>query len=99
MLSAQIWNLSVEGSWKSASGTHLKPAAAMAAPGGEDSAPPPPISDSVAFRKLVASGGKRKLSVPVPKFIKKLDEIPEITLPETQLVKIALALSERGLVG
>jgi hypothetical protein len=64
----------------------------MAAPGGEDSAPPPPISDSVAFRKLVASGGKRKHSVPVPKFIKKLEEIPEIALPETQAVKIALAL-------
>jgi hypothetical protein len=53
----------------------------------------------VVFRKLVASGGKRKLSAPVPKFIKKLDEIPEIALPETQSVKIALALSERGLVG
>jgi hypothetical protein len=61
--------------------------------------PTPQISDTVAFRKLVASGGKRKLSVPVPKFIKKLDEIPEIALPETQSVKIALALSERGLVG
>jgi hypothetical protein len=35
----------------------------------------------------------------VPKFIKKLDEIPEIALPEMQSVKIALALSERGLVG
>ena len=52
-----------------------------------------------AFRRLVASRGKRKVPLSVPKFIKKLDEIPEIALPETQSVKIALALSERGLVG
>lgn len=35
----------------------------------------------------------------MPKFIKKLDLIPEINLPEEQTIKIALALAERGLVG
>ena len=35
----------------------------------------------------------------MPKFIKKLDEIPEIVLPAEQPIKIALALAERGLVG
>jgi hypothetical protein len=29
---------------------------------------------------------------PVPKFIKKLDSIPEIALPEEQPIKIALVL-------
>ena len=71
----------------------------MAAPRGGDSGPPPLLSDEDAFRRLIASGGKRKASHVVPKFIKKLEEIPEIALPETQSVKIALALSERGLVG
>ena len=71
----------------------------MAAPGGGDSGPPPPLSDEDAFRRLIACGGKRKASHAVPKFIKKLEEVPEIALPETQPVKIALALSERGLVG
>jgi hypothetical protein len=71
----------------------------MAAPGGGDSAPPPPSSEEDAFRKLISSGGKRKVPSTVPKFIKKLDEIPEIALQETQSIKIALALSERGLVG
>ena len=70
----------------------------MAAPGGGDKDPPPPISDEDAFRRLIASGGKRKASLSVPKFIKNLEEIPEIALPETQSVKIALALSERGLL-
>ena len=35
----------------------------------------------------------------MPKFIKKLEEIPEIALPEEQSIKIALALAHRGLVG
>jgi hypothetical protein len=63
------------------------------------SPPPPPTSDEDAFRRLVSSGGKRTAPPSVPKFIKKLEEIPEIALPETQPVKIALALAERGLVG
>ena len=55
----------------------------MVALGGGDSAPPPPISDEDAFRRLIASGGKRKVPLSVPKFIKKLEEIPEIALSET----------------
>jgi len=35
----------------------------------------------------------------VPKFIKKLEEIPEIALPEEKPMKIALALAQKGLVG
>ena len=70
----------------------------MAAPEGGDPLPPP--SDEISgFRRLVACGGKRKIPSSVPKFIKKLEEIPEIALPETTSVKIALALSEIGLVG
>ena len=61
----------------------MHPEPAMAAPGGGDSAPPPLSSEEDAFRKLIASGGKRKIPSTVPKFIKKLDEIPEIALPET----------------
>jgi hypothetical protein len=71
----------------------------MAAPGGGDSASSPPLSDADAFRKLVGSSRKRSGPLQVPKFIKKLEEIPEIALLETQPVKIALALAERGLVG
>ena len=70
----------------------------MAAPGDGDPPPPPPAAMDT-FRRLVARGGKRKAPFSVPKFIKKLEEIPEIALPETTSVKIALALSKRGLVG
>ena len=70
----------------------------MATPGGGDPLPPPSV-ELDAFRRLVANGGKRKIPSSVPKFIKKLEEIPEIALPEMTSVKISLALSERGLVG
>ena len=71
----------------------------MATPGGEDPLPPPLLAELDAFQRLVAGGGKRSAPPLVPKFIKKLADIPEITLAETTTVKIALALSERGLVG
>ena len=71
----------------------------MASPGGEDPLPPPLLTEMDSFQRLVAAGGKRSAPPLVPKFIKKLDEILEITLPKTQLVKIALDLSKIGLVG
>ena len=49
--------------------------------------------------RVQEAGRQRKDPLSVPKFIKKLEEIPEIALPETTSVKIALALSERGIVG
>ena len=71
----------------------------MATPGGGEDAPPHSISDEDAFRRLLQSRGK-KISPPViPKFIKKLDEIPEIALPEEKPMKTALALAKRGLMG
>jgi hypothetical protein len=71
----------------------------MAAPGGGEAAPPPSRSVEDAFRRLVNSRGKRSSPPVVPKFIKKLEEIPEIVLPEEKPMKIALALAQKGLVG
>jgi hypothetical protein len=70
----------------------------MSAPGGGESVSPPPFSIDDAFRKLINNQGKKISPPEVPKFIKKLDVIPEIALSEEQPIKIALALAERGLV-
>ena len=70
----------------------------MASPGGGE----PPSSPSPAleaFRRLLVPTGKSPATHEVPKFIKKLDAVPEITLPEEPSIKIALAFAERGLVG
>jgi hypothetical protein len=71
----------------------------MAVPGGGTAVPPPQIPDDEAFRRLVNCKGKRTAAPLIPKFIKKLEEIPEIALPEERPMKIALALAQRGLVG
>jgi hypothetical protein len=60
---------------------------------------PPSISADEAFRKLINNQGKKISPLEVPKFIKKLDAILEISLPVEQPIKIALALAERGLIG
>ena len=66
----------------------------MSAPGGGEPSPTPPISAIEAFRKLVGQDGKKPAMPSIPKFVKKLDEVPEIALPKEQPIKIALSLAE-----
>jgi len=70
----------------------------MSAPGGGEPSPTPPISSEEVFRRFLSQKGKKRLIPEVLKFIKKLEEIPEIALPEDQLIKIAIALADKGLV-
>ena len=56
--------------------------------------PPPSNSNEEAFRRIIYSRGKKTSPPEVPKFIKKLEEIPEISLPEEKPMKIALALEK-----
>ena len=71
----------------------------MAVLGGGNPPPSITLSDEEAFKRLVTAAGKKTSTPPIPKFIKKLEAIPEIVLPEEKPIKIALALAERGLVG
>lgn len=71
----------------------------MGDPRAEEPSPTPPLSSEEAFRCLLSQKGKKRPTPEVPKFIKKLEEIPEIALQEDQPIKIALALADRGLVG
>jgi hypothetical protein len=68
----------------------------MAGQGGE---PPPPPSPASSFRRLVEACTKHSTTVEAPSFVKKLQDIPEIDLPPDQPMKIALSLSDRGLIG
>jgi hypothetical protein len=64
--------------------------------GGE---PPPPPSPSATFHKLITACSKKATSEGPSSFVKRLEDIPEITLPPEHPMKIAISLSERGLVG
>jgi len=71
----------------------------MDGPGGGDPPPSSSLSAADTFSRLLAPSRKNLASKEAPKFVKKLDSIPEIALPEEHSIKIALALAERGLVG
>jgi hypothetical protein len=66
----------------------------MEGPGDPD--PPPEVQ---AFRKLVASGPKRPPTASQQKFVKKMASIPTVALPEDEICRAALNLTERGLIG
>jgi hypothetical protein len=61
--------------------------------------PPPPPSPTTSFRKLIASCKKNAPQEEAPSFVKKLDDVPEINLPSEQPMKVAISLSDQGLVG
>ena len=63
----------------------------------EGDSPSPP--DLEAFRSLVAAAEKRPPSASQQKFVKKLDNIPTVSLPVEDACRSALNLAERGLIG
>jgi len=62
----------------------------------ESSSPSP--AEAEAFSNLLKSLPKKK-TPEVSKFMKRLDDIPEISLPPEKPIQVALSLSERALVG
>ena len=51
-----------------------------------------------AFNQILAGLPQKKRSE-ASKFVKKLDEIPEISLPPEAPIQVALSLADRGLIG
>ena len=60
-------------------------------------APPPLPPELDAFKRLVASCGKRKGGSYSQRFVKKVD-IPSIELPVERIRRMALNVAERGLI-
>lgn len=60
--------------------------------------PSPPLSKAEAFFNLLNSLPKKK-STEAAKFVKCMDDIPEISLPPEKPIQVALSLAERALVG
>ena len=71
----------------------------MSASGGRELPSPTLISANEAFMKLIGQAGKKPTLLSIPKFVKKVDEVPEIALSEEKPIEISLALAERGLIG
>jgi len=62
--------------------------------------PRPPLPPKIdAFKRLVASCGKRKANPNQQNFVKKVESIPSIELPTEHPCRTALNLAERRLIG
>jgi hypothetical protein len=70
----------------------------MSSVGGGAAAPPPPSAEEAAFARLVNAHGKKKVSEPSPKFVKKLDAFPEIALPSKKPIQLVISLVDRALI-
>jgi hypothetical protein len=53
----------------------------------------------IAFKALIDSNSKRQPSASQQKFVKKMDYIPSVALPEEETCRAALNLAEKGLIG
>ena len=71
----------------------------MVISGGGVSPPLPPPSTEDSFRRLLVAQGKKLSPLASPSFVNKLDFIPEIELPLENPMKVAVSLSNHGLVG
>jgi hypothetical protein len=60
--------------------------------------PPPSTSPAEAFNRLLA-GLPQKRNSEATKFVKKLDDIPVISLPPETPIQVALSLADRALIG
>ena len=57
------------------------------------------LEDSVAFSNLIAGKSMKPRYAPIPKFVKKLDEVPIIELLPQHPMHIVVSLADRALVG
>ena len=52
-----------------------------------------------AFDRLIANLDKRSGKREVPKFVKQIEDVPEVALPPEETIRVALSLADRALIG
>ena len=63
---------------------------------GDDS---PPKFHLNAFDRLIANHNKRSGKGDPPKFVKRIEDVPEVALPPEETIQVALSLADRALIG
>ena len=54
---------------------------------------------SVAFEQLITSQSHRSGKGEPPKFVKRIEDVPEVALPPEETIWVALSLADRALIG
>ena len=52
-----------------------------------------------AFDRLISSHAKRSGTRELPKFVKRIEDVPEVALPPEEMIQVALSLADRALIG
>ena len=52
-----------------------------------------------AFDRLISSHNRRFGKGDPPKFVKRLEDVSEVTLPPEETIRVALSLADRALIG
>ena len=53
---------------------------------------PPPDPKSVAFDRLIGTQNRRSGLRDPPKFVKRIEDVPEVALPSKKTMRVALSL-------
>ena len=61
--------------------------------------PPGPNAEILAFKALIVGRSKVLPQSTIPKFVKRLDEVPTIDLPPLHPIQVAISLADQALVG
>ena len=51
------------------------------------------------FDRLISSHNRRSGKGDSPKFVKRLEDVPEVVLPPEETIRVALSLVDRALIG
>ena len=58
-----------------------------------------PLPKIKAFTRLNFVNGKKATRKELPKFVKKLEDILEVPLPQEYIIRVALSLFDQALIG
>ena len=73
----------------------MKGGAPMAEETGGDS----PSNRSEAFERLISNSVNRSSKRELPKFVKRIEDVPVVALPPEETIRVALSLADRALIG
>ena len=60
----------------------------------EESGGDSPPNQSEAFDRLITNHAKRSGKRELPKFVKRIEDVPEVALPPEETIRVALSLAD-----
>ena len=65
----------------------------------EETGGDPPPNRSEAFNRLISNPVNRSSKRELPKFVKRIEDVPMVALPPEETIWVALSLADRALIG